>query len=381
MTEIPEHLLRALPRAARRRWASAAMAARARRRRPRRSRQRAVGHPGRPAPAAPAQPPPAAPPPAASPQPRPRTWRPPSAARKIPCWALPVVALLPVLGVHLRAVAHAPRGPRAHRARSPRARRSTPQTCSCAATAPAARGGVGRQLSGGEVVLTFPGELSTHQVEFVTTGSDALRRQALRRPRPARRPPRGRPSTAAGHAQGHAAEAPRARSPHEEVVAVVCYERRAHRGEDPAAVPGRRHGPPPRVAADVPARRRRAPRRRQAGAMSDPATTSSSSAAAPPGRPPRYWLAEAGHDVLVVERKTFPREKTCGDGLTPGRCTSSPTWAWPTELGATTTASTGCGPSPTASPSSWSGPSTPSSRRTATSCAAATSTRWWPSTP
>src|SRR2546421_8915838 len=30
-----------------------------------------------------------------------------------------------------------------------------------------------------------------------------------------------------------------------------------------------------------------------------------------------YWLAEAGHDVLLVEKKRFPREKTCGDGLTP----------------------------------------------------------------
>src|SRR6202158_4521226 len=29
------------------------------------------------------------------------------------------------------------------------------------------------------------------------------------------------------------------------------------------------------------------------------------------------WLADAGHRVLVVERKQFPREKTCGDGLTP----------------------------------------------------------------
>ncbi|HUR50181.1 MAG TPA: geranylgeranyl reductase family protein [Acidimicrobiales bacterium] len=29
------------------------------------------------------------------------------------------------------------------------------------------------------------------------------------------------------------------------------------------------------------------------------------------------WLAEAGHDVLLVEKKHFPREKTCGDGLTP----------------------------------------------------------------
>ena len=30
-----------------------------------------------------------------------------------------------------------------------------------------------------------------------------------------------------------------------------------------------------------------------------------------------YWLAERGHRVLVVEKKRFPREKTCGDGLTP----------------------------------------------------------------
>ena len=30
-----------------------------------------------------------------------------------------------------------------------------------------------------------------------------------------------------------------------------------------------------------------------------------------------YWLARAGHDVCLVERKTFPRDKTCGDGLTP----------------------------------------------------------------
>jgi geranylgeranyl reductase family protein len=37
----------------------------------------------------------------------------------------------------------------------------------------------------------------------------------------------------------------------------------------------------------------------------------------PAGAATAYWLAEAGHDVAVVERKTFPREKTCGDGLTP----------------------------------------------------------------
>jgi len=37
----------------------------------------------------------------------------------------------------------------------------------------------------------------------------------------------------------------------------------------------------------------------------------------PSGSACAYWLAEAGWDVAVVERKHFPREKTCGDGLTP----------------------------------------------------------------
>jgi menaquinone-9 beta-reductase len=37
----------------------------------------------------------------------------------------------------------------------------------------------------------------------------------------------------------------------------------------------------------------------------------------PSGAAAGYWLAERGHRVLVVERKRFPREKTCGDGLTP----------------------------------------------------------------
>src|SRR5579883_3012254 len=37
----------------------------------------------------------------------------------------------------------------------------------------------------------------------------------------------------------------------------------------------------------------------------------------PAGSACAYWLAEAGWDVAVVEKKEFPREKTCGDGLTP----------------------------------------------------------------
>jgi len=37
----------------------------------------------------------------------------------------------------------------------------------------------------------------------------------------------------------------------------------------------------------------------------------------PAGAAASYWLARAGHRVLTVEKKAFPREKTCGDGLTP----------------------------------------------------------------
>ena len=39
--------------------------------------------------------------------------------------------------------------------------------------------------------------------------------------------------------------------------------------------------------------------------------------AGPSGASCAYWLAAAGWDVAVVEKKQFPREKTCGDGLTP----------------------------------------------------------------
>ncbi|HEY1652449.1 MAG TPA: geranylgeranyl reductase family protein [Acidimicrobiales bacterium] len=39
--------------------------------------------------------------------------------------------------------------------------------------------------------------------------------------------------------------------------------------------------------------------------------------AGPSGSSCAYWLADAGWDVVAVEKKVFPREKTCGDGLTP----------------------------------------------------------------
>ena len=37
----------------------------------------------------------------------------------------------------------------------------------------------------------------------------------------------------------------------------------------------------------------------------------------PTGAAAGYWLAEQGVDVLIVEKSRFPRDKTCGDGLTP----------------------------------------------------------------
>lgn len=39
--------------------------------------------------------------------------------------------------------------------------------------------------------------------------------------------------------------------------------------------------------------------------------------AGPAGATAAYWLATAGLDVLVLEKTAFPRDKVCGDGLTP----------------------------------------------------------------
>jgi len=37
----------------------------------------------------------------------------------------------------------------------------------------------------------------------------------------------------------------------------------------------------------------------------------------PGGSAAAHWLARDGHAVMLVEKKEYPREKTCGDGLTP----------------------------------------------------------------
>src|SRR5690242_9936233 len=39
--------------------------------------------------------------------------------------------------------------------------------------------------------------------------------------------------------------------------------------------------------------------------------------AGPAGSAAAAWAAKAGRDVLVVDAAEFPRDKACGDGLTP----------------------------------------------------------------
>jgi menaquinone-9 beta-reductase len=60
-----------------------------------------------------------------------------------------------------------------------------------------------------------------------------------------------------------------------------------------------------------------APRRTSAGAEDRRVRDVLVVGAGPAGAACAYWLADAGWDVVVVEKKRFPREKTCGDGLTP----------------------------------------------------------------
>ena len=78
----------------------------------------------------------------------------------------------------------------------------------------------------------------------------------------------------------------------------------------------------------------------------------------PAGAAAGYWLAEAGHHVLVVEKKRFPRRRPAATASRPGPCASSTTWASPSRS-PVPTASTGCARSRTASRSSCEWPDHP----------------------
>ena len=66
-------------------------------------------------------------------------------------------------------------------------------------------------------------------------------------------------------------------------------------------------------------RRARARRSPAAGGQAEAAETADVVVvgAGPAGSAVAYYLATAGLDVLMLEKSTFPREKVCGDGLTP----------------------------------------------------------------
>ena len=104
--------------------------------------------------------------------------------------------------------------------------------------------------------------------------------------------------------------------------------RRRPRSKKQAAPGGRRPATSARVRRRAPAKAvtkkaaARAPRRTAAAAPRRRAATEHVHdvvvvGGGPAGSSCAYWLADAGWDVVVVEKKDFPREKTCGDGLTP----------------------------------------------------------------
>ena len=100
--------------------------------------------------------------------------------------------------------------------------------------------------------------------------------------------------------------------------------------------------------------------------------------AGPAGRGRRVLARRAGHRVLVVEKKRFPREKTCGDGLTPRavRQLHDMGLAEPLEqfqrFDGLRSIAHGVTLELRVARASR------TSRRTDTWCGAATSTRWWP---
>jgi mono/diheme cytochrome c family protein len=178
-----------------------------------------------PAPATPAAPArrPAAPEPAAPPPPKPDPpyVRAAKRRRKIPVWALPVLALLPLWAL-LYALAMRPpevtlSGPLAEGAEL-----FAGKCASCHGTT--GQGGVGYELNNGEVLKTFPG-IEAH-LEFVTKGSQVFAGQVYGDPN---RP--GGPHV--GLARNGTAMPPFGTElTPAEIMAVVCHERYTLSGGD-----------------------------------------------------------------------------------------------------------------------------------------------------
>ena len=108
--------------------------------------------------------------------------------------------------------------------------------------------------------------------------------------------------------------------------------------------------------------------------------TSSSSAPARPARPPPTTSPRPGVDVLLLEKTAFPREKVCGDGLTPRAVTQLVADGHRPRRARAGSATTACASSAAATGSRCPGPTWPSTPTTAWSAPGWTSTRSWPAT-
>ena len=99
--------------------------------------------------------------------------------------------------------------------------------------------------------------------------------------------------------------------------------------------------------------------------------------AGPGGSATAAYLADHGLDVVLLEKSAFPRDKICGDGLTPARRRSSSPSASTRPAGSAPRA---CGSRAAATRCSSTGPSPTPSPATAWSAPAPSSTRPWPAT-
>ena len=347
MTEIPEHLLKR----------SVSVAPRQRRRV---GRRRPAGSPATPAttaatpsttPAVPTPAKPAAPPVKAPPvvKPDPPYVAAAKARPKIPWWAMSTLAIMPFfLIMYVRGLT-----PSEASAEGPVAA-GAELFGGCASCHGAdGAGGAGRQLSEGDVLITFP--KIEWQLNLVYTGSQVHAGQVYGDPNREGGPHiglefNGSPMPQQGAALGGALT-------DAEILAVVCHERFDLPGNaDPTSAewapeyekwcspeseiyagledgsltfddPELGVGTEPidfAVRPTLGQRRQRSDRRRlrvESPSSVRPVPDADHDVlvvgGGPAGAATAYWLARHGHRVAVVERKTFPREKTCGDGLTP----------------------------------------------------------------
>ena len=254
---------------------------------------------------------------------------------KIPFWAMGALSLLPIwMFIYVRALTQ-----ETEEAAGPLGEGAEVYGSCASCHGASGEGGVGRPFAGGEVLLTFPH--IEDQLRFVYFGTAEYNLAGVS--------DYGNPDREGGpHLTGSfgvmppQGEAAGGDLTDAEILAVVCHERYTLGGADPTAEETVEEyetwcseEAPTFVALEE---------GMTLAELADAGLTNADGAAIEivpigdaPRRPDRprgvtdvlivgagpagagaaYWLARHGHDVTVVEKRRFPREKTCGDGLTP----------------------------------------------------------------